>query len=123
MIPFGFLFAQTSVTPPNAGSVTPPNPTPSQSFKIKIETPFKGISGGLEGFILTIIDKIVLPIGGIVAVLMIMYAGFLYVTAGGDTGKIKLAHTALLYAVIGSAILLGAKVISTVIQGTISQLK
>jgi hypothetical protein len=69
------------------------------------------------------VNNILIPIGGVVAVLMIMYAGFLYVTAGGNEAKIKTAHQALTWAVIGAAILLGAWVISQAIQGTINQLK
>lgn len=38
---------------------------------------------------------------GIVAVIMIMVAGFKYITAGGDSGNITSAKNTLLYAVIG----------------------
>jgi len=62
-------------------------------------------------------------VGTAVAVVMIIYAGFLYVTAGGNETQIKKAHDALLWAVIGAAILLGAYIISQAIQGTISQLQ
>ena len=65
----------------------------------------------------------ILPIGGVIAVLMIMYAGFLFVTAGGEPAKITKAKDALLYAAIGAAILLGAWVISEAIGGTIKELK
>lgn len=71
----------------------------------------------------SIVNNILIPIGGVLAVLMIMYAGFLYVTAGGSDAQIKKAHQALLYAVIGAAILLGAWVISQAISATIDQLK
>jgi hypothetical protein len=54
---------------------------------------------------------------------MIMYAGFKYVTARGDSTKIKEATTALTYAAIGAAVLLGAWVISQAIQGTINQFR
>ena len=54
---------------------------------------------------------------------MIMYAGFLYVTARGNSSKIEKAHNALLWAVIGAAILLGAWVISQAISSTIDQLR
>lgn len=89
---------------------------------IVIKNPFKG-GNSIEGFIRLIVNDILMPIGGVVAVLMIMYAGFQYVTAGGDPGKIKTAHQALLWAVIGAVILLGAWVISQSISGTIDALK
>lgn len=86
-----------------------------------IKNPFKQDS--IQGFIETIVNDIFIPIGGVVATVMIIWAGFLYVTAGGNTGQIDKAHKALLWAVIGAAILLGAWVISKAIGTTIDQLK
>lgn len=41
---------------------------------------------------------------GIVAVVMIMVAGFRYVTAGGDSGKLGAAKNTLVYAIVGLVI-------------------
>lgn len=94
---------------------------------IKIINPFKCPNGQasctISDFIKTIVNEILIPIGGVIAVLMIIYAGFLYVTARGNSGKIETAHKALLWAVIGAAILLGAWVISNAISATVDQLK
>lgn len=49
----------------------------------------------------------------------IMYAGFQYVTAQGDSGQVSKAHESLKYAIIGGVLILGAKLIINVIQGTI----
>jgi hypothetical protein len=38
---------------------------------------------------------------GIIAVIMIIFAGFKYVTSGGDSGKISSAKNTLTYAVVG----------------------
>jgi hypothetical protein len=38
---------------------------------------------------------------GIVAVIMIVFAGFRYVTSGGDSGKISSAKNTLIYAIVG----------------------
>ena len=38
---------------------------------------------------------------GVVAVIMIIYGGFTYITSGGDSGKVGNAKNAILYAVIG----------------------
>jgi len=54
-----------------------------------------------------------------VIVFFIIYAGFLYVTAQGDESKVTKGHKALLYAVVGGVIILGAKVLLEVIKGTI----
>jgi hypothetical protein len=82
----------------------------------QLKNPLK--SKSIEEFILKIIDVLLvfaLPI----IILYIMYAGYLFVTAQGDSGQISTARSALLWAVVGGVIVLGAKVIVAVIQGTI----
>jgi len=93
----------------------------SQADSVSITNPFK--SNTISGLIKVIVNDLLIPIGSVVAVVMIMYAGFMFVVARGDQTKITKAKDALLYAVIGAAILLGAWVISDVISGTITQLK
>ena len=66
---------------------------------------------------------IVSDIGGVVAVFFIIYAGFLFVTAGGNEDKHKSAKKAILYAVIGTAILLGAQALAKILEATINSLK
>jgi len=95
----------------------------TQAQDITIPNPLNSSISSIPALIRTIIDSILLPIGGVIAVLMIMYAGFLYVTARGNSSKIEKAHNALLWAVIGAAILLGAWVISQAISSTIDQLR
>ncbi len=118
-----FLMAQGSGTlgEPNPGSDdVGKNPSPV-SMNIKIINPFKHDT--IPGLINTIIDDILIPIGSVIAVVMIMWAGFKYVTARGDSKQVGEATEALKYAVIGAAILLGAKIISVAIDKTIQQLK
>jgi hypothetical protein len=102
-----------------------PNPEGGGStYKIEIPNPLKvDEEEGLPGLLNWIIDEAIIPIGGIIAALMIMYAGFMYVTARGNDTQIKKAHDALLYAAIGSGVLLGAKVIAEAIKGTVDQIR
>lgn len=81
-------------------------------------------SGGctLNVFLLSILHNIVLPLGGILAVLAFIWVGFMFVTARGNPAKIETARTALLYVAIGTAVLLGAEIIAAVIQNTANQL-
>lgn len=72
----------------------------------------------LIGFLESILDVIMIFAVPII-VFFIIYAGFLYVTASGNPAKISTAHMALLFAVIGGVIILGARVILAVISGTI----
>jgi hypothetical protein len=66
--------------------------------------------------------RAVTNVGGVVVTLAIIYSGFLFVTAQGNEAKLGKAKDALLWSLIGAAILLGAWVISKAILGTVKQL-
>lgn len=72
--------------------------------------------------LINLILKIVMQVGIPIIALMIMCAGFLYVTARGNETQLTKARTALVYTLIGAAIILGAFVISNAITGTIINL-
>ncbi len=63
------------------------------------------------GGLLFKVTNIIAWFGGIIAVIMIVYAGFVYVTSGGEQGKIKSAKDIILYAVIGLVIIVVARTI------------
>ena len=67
--------------------------------------------------------KLVAYIGAIAAIFFFIYAGFLYVTAGGDEPKLKKAHATFINTAIGTAILLGTSLIVSIISGTIDAIK
>ncbi len=54
--------------------------------------------------IVTTIVNIFSVIVGIVAVIMIIYGGFKYITSGGDSGNITSAKNTIIYAIIGLVI-------------------
>ncbi len=66
--------------------------------------------------------QLIVQVGTVVIVLMLVYVGFLFVTARGEPGKITAARTALLWTVVGALILLGAQAISLGIQSTVQAL-
>ncbi len=66
--------------------------------------------------------NIVLIIGTPIVALAIIFAGFMLVAAQGNPEKLQKARQALLWAVIGGAILLGSYVLATAIGGTVEQL-
>ena len=117
----GAVFAQCppgqTGTPPNCISTGTGNPT----ISVTLVNPFSG-QDSLFGLVRTIINDVILPIGGVIAVLAFIFSGFLYVTAQGNETKIKTAHKSLLYTSIGTAILLGAWVLANVICTTIGAL-
>ncbi|MCR4311210.1 MAG: pilin [Candidatus Taylorbacteria bacterium] len=86
-----------------------------------IPNPLGAGNDTITSFVVTLLDTI-FPIASIVSVFFLIFSGFLMVTAGGNEEKLSKARQAFLWTVIGVAILLGAKVLSAVICGTINQL-
>ena len=61
--------------------------------------------------------SILVGIIGAFTVLMFVYAGFMYITARGDTGKVSKAHAAFRYAVYGLVVgLLSFAIVNTVVN-------
>jgi len=87
--------------------------------KIKIDNPIK--YNTLLDFVNAIL-QIVIQVGTPILVLAIVYVGFLFVKARGNSSELENAKTTFFWTVIGAAIVLGAFVISTVIENTISNL-
>jgi hypothetical protein len=75
----------------------------------------------LSEVLLTILDVLVIFMIPVI-IFFIIYAGFLYVTARGNQSSIETAHRTLLYAVIGGLLILGARALLAVIQGTVNML-
>lgn len=86
-----------------------------------------GISNPIKYFNITDLVKEILgyivKIGGVVATLAFIWAGFIYVKAQGKPAELDKAKTIFINTCIGAAILLGAQLISTIISGTINSLK
>lgn len=89
--------------------------------RITLANPLGSKVNNLPSFIYMILD-IVFQIGVVVAVLALMYVGFMFVMARGDTTKLETARTAFLYTVIGIAVLLGAELIASVTSNTVTNL-
>lgn len=58
------------------------------------------------------ITKIILNVGLPLAAIMIIYSGFLFVTAGGKDEQLKKARQNFYWAIIGAAVIIGARVIA-----------
>jgi hypothetical protein len=108
-----------ATTPTGSGATTPTGP--ATQLNIGIKNPLGGIND-LNGLIVAILS-IVLVIGVPIITLAIIYCGFLFVQAQGNSEEITQAKSALLYTIIGAALLLGAFVIANAIQGTVNDIK
>ena len=74
------------------------------------------------GELLNAIIKILITLGIPIAVIFIIYSGFLFVTARGNEEQIKKAKTTLLWTLVGIAVLLGASIIAAVLENTINSI-
>lgn len=95
---------------------SPPGSGAAEGIKNPLQ--FKSLSDFVAALV-----TIARDIGMLVAVLGIVYAGFLKVTARGDEEKLKKANKAFLWAVMGTAVLLGAWLIAFSIQNTVEELE
>lgn len=68
------------------------------------------------------VANIVMQIGGIVAVVFIIWSGFLFVTARGNEEQLKKARSVFFWSVIGAVILLGAYVIAVALVTFVNSL-
>ena len=86
-----------------------------------LESPLNAAFSSLPGFIegaLKALVMIALPI----LTLFIVYSGFLFISAQGNSSKLEEAKKNFAYVIIGAILILGAWVIATLIGGTVSQL-
>lgn len=100
------------------GVVVPPTQNQTGT-NVTLINPLKG--GTLESFLNNILDFII-RIGTIIVILMVVYVGYLFVVAQGNSTKIEEARKALLWTVVGALVLLGSKAIAIAIKATVQAL-
>jgi hypothetical protein len=108
----------------DGGATNPPDggaDNKGLSLTVTLGNPF-GRNANLFSVLASIIDNVLLPIGGVLAVMGFIWSGFLYVTAQGKEKQISDAHKAFKYTAIGTIILFGSRAIAEVIANTIRQL-
>jgi hypothetical protein len=119
-----FADPSTGSGSPTTGSGGPTTGTGSSTnINVTIDNPL-GTNGpqNIMDFIKLIV-KYVLYIGIPIIALAIIYTGFLFVSASGNSEKLTKAKNALLYTLIGGALLLGAFVIANAISSTVDEIK
>lgn len=105
----------------DGGGTGPTGGGGAPQISFSLQNPFR-VDGNLFDLAQAIVNNVVLPIGGTLCVLAFIYAGFMYVTAQGNPTQIGKAHYALLFAAIGTAVLLGSWMIADVIGTTVNNL-
>ncbi len=84
-----------------------------------LENPLK--FGSIEGFIEGVLKAVVMIALPIIVAFMV-FAGFKYIAARGNPGKISEANKNFVYVLMGTVMILGAWVLATLIGGTVTQL-
>lgn len=83
-----------------------------------LQAPYE--SRDIQSLIVTFMRAVVMLALPVIA-LFIVFAGFKFVAAQGNEGKISEAKDNLKYVLYGSALILGAWVLATLIGGTVKQ--
>ena len=84
---------------------------------LQIPNPLKGATD-LNGYIAKILDSLILIVTPFLVV-MFLYSAFLFVSAQGNGEKLSEAKKALMYTLVGVAIVFAAKGLSTIIGNTV----
>lgn len=117
------VFAVNGPTPgagPDAPGPTPGVGSGQQNLNLDLHLQNPLSVNTLQEFIKKFLD-VVLTIAIPVIALFIIYSGFLFVTAQGNSKKLTDAKNTLLYTIIGAAILLGAWVLASAVAETVNQ--
>lgn len=101
----------------SAEDTTKPGDDVEFSFSIDSLLRFESVDDLVVG-VLNVLIVFATPI----IVLFIIYAGFLYVTARGNPQQIETANRAIVYAIIGAVMVIGAMALATILEGTITAL-
>ena len=103
---------------PISSTSTPASSTPSIPQSLNITNPMVGVNDitTLVGNIINFLIKLAFPITAI----LVVYAGFLYITSAGNDEKVKTAQKALIWAIVGFAVVLIASSVPTIIEEFLS---
>lgn len=95
------------------------NTNVSSSVPVKLKNPLKSELNTVPKIINAILDGIIIPIAVPIFVLAIIWSGILFVIARGNPKGIEDAKNALKWTLIGGAVILGSKLISSALAGTL----
>ena len=121
----GTCGTSVSATNNNTGTIltgTNNNPTaaPVTTGGVALLNPLNASS--LQVLLQEILSNFIVPLGSILLTVMIIYTGFLFVAARGNSEKLSQARATLLWTVVGGILLLGATALATVITTTAQSL-
>jgi hypothetical protein len=113
----GYSGIESCLSVCEGGAFTPPPSSITQTYVFNLPNPI-GVTT-FQDFV-NIIGKWIFNLAIPIAVIIIIWAGVLMLTSGGDPGRFKKGAAALKYAVIGLAIVLIGKGFVTLIQSILN---
>ena len=75
----------------------------------------KNVGGGSVATIIGLFIQVVLGFLGVIFLILIIYSGFIWMTASGDATKVAKARSVIINSIIGLVIVLAAYAITTLI--------
>lgn len=93
---------------------------PCITFAATLENPLKAQS--FTELINSVLE-VIIAIGVPIAALFFVYAGFEFVTSQGDPKKLDTAKSMFFWTCVGTALIVGANVVLTILEATINSLK
>jgi hypothetical protein len=97
------------------------NTTFNITWNSPLDSQFSG-QNGAANLVVAILEALILIAVPIIT-LMIIYAGFLYVTARGNSEQVARASKALTYAIIGGLLVIGSLVIVELVRQTLCEFR
>lgn len=82
-----------------------------------LNSAYSSIPGFIEGFL-----RVMVEVGLPVVAFFLLYAGFKFVSAGGNSEQLSSAKENFKWVIIGAVLILGAWVIATLIGNTVTQI-
>ena len=86
----------------------------------KLENPLQSINT-ISEFLNAMLGALMI-IATPIVVLMLVYSGFLFVSAQGNPEKLATAQKAIMWTIIGAVVVLGASVLASAIEGTVDNI-
>lgn len=117
-----YLHLRSSLALAAALVLTSPQVIWAAGFTFDVDSHLKPGITTIEGLLVAILNIFII-IATPIIVLFIIYAGFLYVTAQGNTQQVQQATRALTYAIIGAILVLGSVALAQVIENVVTSFK
>jgi len=96
-------------------------PGGARGIRFELVNPLGEIDS-VEALLLALLEAFIV-IAVPIIVLYIIYSGFLYVSARGNSEQVKKATTSLTYAIIGGVLILGAVALADVLAGIVESFR